>query len=332
MTRIFTEKDCKSGALSGRKIAVFGYGSQGRAQALNLRDSGEEVLVSLPAASRSRERAEADGFSPVPAAKAAAAAGIISMLAPDEKHREIFEEQIEMQALRGKAVVFAHGFNVVYGVVRLPPETDVVLVAPKGPGCSVRSDFESGIGTPALVAVHNDASGSALEVALGYAAGIGAAKAGLVETSFREETETDLFGEQAVLCGGVSELVRAAFETLVDHGYSAEAAWFECLYELKLTVDLIHRGGISHMRRNISTTALYGDLTRGGRIIDGEVRRNMTRVLDDIRSGRFASEWLEEAAAGKPVVRKRLEDAAGSSIEKTDAEMRSMIPRLSGGK
>src|SRR5262249_26359265 len=280
--------------------AIIGYGSQGHAHSLNLRDSGARVVVGLRQGGGSWGRAEAAGLDVRPVAEAAAAADVVMMLTPDQDGRPICENAVRDGPAPGKTLMFAHGFNIHFGEIAPPAGVDVTMVAPKSPGHLVRSEFEAGRGVPALVAVHQDASGQALTDALAYAGGIGCTRAGVIETSFREETETDLFGEQAVLCGGASALVKAGFETLVAAGYSPEMAYFECLHELKLIVDLMYRGGMQFMRYSISDTAEYGDYTRGPRLITEETRAEMRKILADIQSGSFAKEWLGEKRRGRP--------------------------------
>src|SRR5262245_5770293 len=313
--------------LLGGKVAVIGYGSQGHAHALNLHDSGVEVEVGLRPGSPSRAAAEEGGLAVATPAEAASGAQIVSLLLPDQVQPRVYAEEVAPNLAPDAAVLFAHGFNVHYGRVAPPAGHDVIMVAPKGPGHIVRRLFEEGFGTPALVAVAQDASGGAFELGLGYAAGIGATRAGVIETTFAEETETDLFGEQAVLCGGMTELVRAGFETLVEAGYTPEGAYYECLHELKLIVDLMWEGGLSGMRYSISDTAEYGDLTRGPRIIDEHVRENMRRLLADIREGGFAREWIDEMDAGEPHLRELRERAADERIEEVGAELRSLMHR-----
>ena len=291
--RVYYDADTDKGRLSGRTFAVVGYGSQGHAHALNLRDSGARVIVGLRAGSASAERAKAAGLDVRPVSAAAAAADTIMMLVPDQDARAVYERDVAGGLAAGKTLMFAHGFNIHYGEITPPAGVDVSLVAPKSPGHLVRSEYEAGRGVPGLVAVHQDASGEALTNALAYAAGIGCTRAGVIETSFREETETDLFGEQAVLCGGVTALVKAGFETLTAAGYRPEMAYFECLHELKLIVDLMYRGGMQFMRYSISDTAEYGDYTRGPRVVTEETRAEMRRILDEIQNGSFAREWLD---------------------------------------
>ncbi|HXF98677.1 MAG TPA: ketol-acid reductoisomerase [Gaiellaceae bacterium] len=312
--------------LSG-KVAIIGYGSQGHAHALTLHDSGVEVEVGLRPGSRSRAAAEEAGLRVATVAEAARGAQVVSLLLPDQVQPAVYEQEIAPNLAPGAALLFAHGFNVHYGRIAPPPGHDVIMVAPKGPGHIVRRLFEEGFGTPALVAVAQDASGRALELALAYGAAIGAARAGMIETTFAEETETDLFGEQAVLCGGVSELIRAGFETLVEAGYRPEVAYYECLHELKLIVDLIWEGGLTGMRFSVSDTAEYGDLTRGPRVIDAHVRETMRGLLEEIRSGAFAREWIAEMEAGEPRLAELREQARGQLLERVGAELRALMRR-----
>jgi ketol-acid reductoisomerase len=312
--------------LSG-KVAVIGYGSQGHAHALNLHDSGVEVEVGLREGSPSRSVAEDAGLRVTTVADAVRGAQVVSLLLPDQVQPHVYARDAAPNLDPGATLLFAHGFNVQYGRIEPPAGHDVVMVAPKGPGHVVRRLFEEGFGTPALVAVAQDASGQALELALAYGAGIGAARAGMIETSFAEETETDLFGEQAVLCGGVTELIRAGFETLVEAGYQPEIAYYECLHELKLIVDLIWEGGLSGMRYSISDTAEYGDLTRGERVIDERVRETMRALLADVRSGVFAREWIAEMDAGEPRLAELREQAASQPLEQVGRELRALMRR-----
>jgi ketol-acid reductoisomerase len=309
------------------KVAVLGYGSQGHAHALNLRDSGVEVEVGLREGSPSRGAAEDAGLSVGTVAEAVDGAQIVSMLLPDQVQPRVYEQDVALNLAPGAALLFAHGFNVHYGRVAPPAGHDVIMVAPKGPGHIVRRLFEEGFGTPALIAVAQDASGAAFELALGYGAALGAARAGMLETSFAEETETDLFGEQAVLCGGVTELIRAGFETLIDAGYQPEIAYYECLHELKLIVDLIWEGGLSGMRHSVSDTAEYGDLTRGPRVVDEHVRETMRTLLDEVRSGVFAREWIAEMDAGEPHLAELRRQAAGQALEQVGPELRALMRR-----
>jgi ketol-acid reductoisomerase len=326
--RVFYERDIEPGRLAGRTIAVIGYGSQGHAHALNLRDSGRDVVVGLREGSRSWDRAVAAGLDVRPVAEAAAAARLVMLLVPDQEARAVYEAHIRGALGAGDTLLFAHGFTVLYGEIAPPPGVDVAMVAPKSPGHLVRSEYAAGRGVPALAAVHHDASGGALADALAYAAGIGCARAGVLLTSFREETETDLFGEQAVLCGGVSALVTAGFETLTAAGYAPEIAYFECLHELKLIVDLMYSGGLTSMRHSISDTAEYGDYTRGPRIVTPAVRAEMRRILEEIRSGAFAREWIGEAQGGARRFAALRVSGHDHAIEQVGARLRAMMPWL----
>ena len=330
--RVYYDADTDKGRLSGRTFAVVGYGSQGHAHALNLRDSGARVIVGLRAGSASAERAKAAGLDVRPVSAAAAAADTIMMLVPDQDARAVYDRDVVGGLSAGKTLMFAHGFNIHYGEISPPPGVDVSMVAPKSPGHLVRSEYEAGRGVPGLVAVHQDASGQALANALAYAAGIGCTRAGVIETSFREETETDLFGEQAVLCGGVTALVKAGFETLTAAGYRPEMAYFECLHELKLIVDLMYRGGMQFMRYSISDTAEYGDYTRGPRIITEETRAEMRRILDEIQNGSFAREWLDENRAGRPNFDRLRQQDREHLIEQVGKQLRAMMPWAEEGK
>jgi ketol-acid reductoisomerase len=330
--RVYYDGDADRRRLSGRTFAIIGYGSQGHAHALNLRDSGASVVVGLRKGGGSWARATAAGLDVRPVADAAAAADVIMMLTPDQDGRAVYEGGVAAGLTPGKTLMFAHGFNIHYGEIAPPAGVDVSMVAPKSPGHLVRSEYEAGRGVPGLVAVHQDASGQALANALAYAAGIGCTRAGVIHTTFREETETDLFGEQAVLCGGVTALVKAGFETLTAAGYRPEMAYFECLHELKLIVDLMYRGGMQFMRYSISDTAEYGDYTRGPRVITDETREAMRTILAEIRSGAFAKEWLAENRQGRPNFdRMRLADKH-HPIEQIGAELRAMMPWSEEGK
>jgi ketol-acid reductoisomerase len=312
--------------LSG-KVAILGFGSQGHAHALNLHESGVEVMVGLRPGSSSRDAAEAAGLAVGTVAEAVDGARLVAFLLPDQVQRDVYEAEVAPNLAEGAALLFAHGFNVHYGRVKAPAGHDVLMVAPKGPGHVVRRLFTEGLGTPAVVAVAQDASGQALELALAYGTAIGAGRAGMIETTFQEETETDLFGEQAVLCGGTAELVRAGFETLVEAGYQPEVAYYECLHELKLIVDLIWEGGLSHMRWSISDTAEYGDLTRGNRVIDEHVRGKMREVLGEIQDGTFAREWIAEMDAGERNLDELRAAARERQIEQVGLELRSLMTR-----
>ncbi len=312
--------------LSG-KVAVIGYGAQGHAHALNLRDSGVQVAVGLREAGVSWPKAEAAGLQVQSVEDAVRGAQLVAMLIPDQVQPSVFSGQVEANLEPGAAVLFAHGFNVLYERVRPAAAHDVIMVAPKGPGDVVRRLFTEGYGTPALIAVEQDASGKARDLALAYAVGIGAGRAGILETTFREETETDLFGEQAVLCGGTAELIRAGFETLVEAGYQPECAYYECLHEMKLIVDLIYEGGLEHMRAVVSDTAEFGDYTRGRRVIDEHVRDEMRAILGDIQSGAFAREWVEDMDASESRLRSMRSDAAKTSLATVGAELRGLMHR-----
>src|SRR5438105_77673 len=299
MASIFYEKDADPNLISGRKVAVIGYGSQGHAHALNLKESGVDVRVGLPEGSSSKAKAEAAGLRVLPIGQAAAEADLIMILLPDTEQKGVYEAEIESNLEDGDALFFAHGFNIRFGQIRPPAGVDVGMVAPKGPGHLVRREYESGGGVPSLIAAAQDPSGKTMELSLSYAHAIGGTRAGVLDTTFEEETETDLFGEQVVLCGGVTALVQAGFETLVEAGYQPESAYFECLHELKLIVDLMYEGGIAGMRYSISDTAEYGDLTRGPRIVNAETKAEMRRILDEIQSGTFAEEWIAESRSGR---------------------------------
>jgi ketol-acid reductoisomerase len=314
-------------ALLTGKVAVIGYGSQGHAHALNLRDSGVEVEVGLRQDSASWPIAEEAGLTATSIPKAVAGAQVASMLLPDQVQPQVYGRDVLPTLDPEAALLFAHGFNVHYGRIEPPATHDVIMVAPKGPGHIVRRLYEQGYGTPALVAVAQDSSGQAFDLALAYGAGIGAGRAGMIETTFMEETETDLFGEQAVLCGGVTELIRLGFQTLVEAGYQPEIAYYECLHELKLIVDLIYEGGLAGMRHSVSDTAEYGDLTRGPRVIDGHVRENMRRLLSEIREGSFANEWIQEMDLGEPRLQELRSNAAELQLEEVGRELRGLMHR-----
>ncbi|MCX7623801.1 MAG: ketol-acid reductoisomerase [Thermomicrobium sp.] len=328
MATIYYDKDADLSYLEGKTVAILGYGSQGHAHAQNLRDSGVQVIVGLHEGSRSRERARNDGFEVVTPRDAAARADIISMLMPDHVQKGVYEESVAPELRPGKLLMFAHGFNIHYGRIVPPADIDVAMVAPKSPGHILRDLYVQGIGVPALLAVHQDASGQAKQVALAYAKGLGCTKAGVIETTFKEETETDLFGEQAVLCGGVSHLIQAGFETLVEAGYQPEIAYFEVLNELKLIVDLIYEGGLKFMRYSVSDTAEYGDYVSGPKIIDDHVRETMHQILQDIQTGRFAQQWIQENEAGRPTFYRLREEHLKHPIEEVGERLRAMMPWL----
>jgi ketol-acid reductoisomerase len=329
---VYYDADADLGRLRGRTVAVIGYGSQGHAHALNLRESGVTVIVGLRPGSGSWERAAAAGLDVRPVADAARAADLIMMLVPDQHGRAVYEAGIAPALRPGKTLMFAHGFNVHFKEIVPPAGVDVSMVAPKSPGHLVRSEFQAGRGVPALVAVEQDASGHALADALAYAAGIGCTRAGVLPTTFREETESDLFGEQVVLCGGVTALIKAGFETLVAAGYAPELAYFECLHELKLIVDLMYRGGMKFMRYSISDTAEYGDYTRGPTLITPVVRAQMEKILADIQSGAFAREWIEENRQGGPNFQRMRREQNDHLIERVGAKLRAMMPWSEEGK
>src|SRR5579863_5372080 len=328
MPRRFYEQDGNIDLLKGKKIAIIGYGSQGHAHALNLRDSGLDVVVGLPTDSKSRAKATAAGLTVLTPAEAAKAADTMMILVPDHIQGDLYASDIAPNLKAGKTLMFAHGFNIHFGFITPPKDVDVSMIAPKAPGHRVREVFTEGSGVPALVAIQQDGSGKALENALAYAAGIGSLRAGVIETTFREETESDLFGEQAVLCGGASELIRAGFETLVEAGYAPEIAYFECLHELKLIVDLIYEGGLGYMRYSISDTAEYGDYTRGPRIVNEQTRAEMKKILSEIQSGEFARTWLAENRAGRTKFLAMREAAKDQPIERVGAELRSLMTFL----
>jgi ketol-acid reductoisomerase len=328
MATIYYEKDADPSSLSGQRIAVLGFGSQGHAHAMNLKDSGHDVRVGLRPGSSSVARAEEAGLAVTTVAEAVADSDVAMVVLPDTSQAKVYAEEIAPNLKAGDMLMFAHGFNIHFGTIEPPADVDVTMIAPKGPGHLVRRTYEQGIGTPALVAVHQDATGKARERALAYAAGIGATRAGVLETTFKEETETDLFGEQTILCGGTSALVRSAFETLVEAGYQPEIAYFECLHELKLIVDLVYEGGLSWMRYSISDTAEYGDYTRGPRIVNDATREELRRILGEIQGGAFAREWIGEAEAGFPNFLRMRQEARTSRLEDVGRELRRMMPWL----
>ena len=327
MATIYYDTDADPTALAGKTIAVIGYGSQGHAHAQNLRDSGQTVVVGLPEGSRSRARAERDGFQVLDVADAARRAAVVVILVPDPKHRAVYET-IAPSMGQGKTIVVAHAFSVHFKEIEASPEIDVVLIAPKAPGHRMRELFAEGKGVPALVAVHQDASGNAKRTALAYAQAVGSTRAGVIETTFAEEVETDLFGEQTVLCGGISELVKAGFQTLVDAGYQPEIAYFECMNELKLIVDLMYEGGLSYMRYSVSDTAEYGDYVSGKRVIDERVRQTMRDILGEIQDGSFAKRWIAEARRGAPELLATRATERDSQLERVGRSLRAMMPWL----
>ena len=328
MAEMFYDDDADLSVIQGRKVAVIGYGSQGHAHALNLRDSGVDVRVGLAEGSRSKAKAEAEGLRVLPVAEAVQEADLIVILTPDQVQRKVYAESIEPHLKDGAALFFGHGFNIRFGYITAPESVDVAMVAPKGPGHLVRRTYEQGIGTPALVAVQQDATRKALERALAYGNGIGGARAGIIETTFKEETETDLFGEQSVLCGGLAELIKNGFDTLVEAGYQPEIAYFECLHEVKLIVDLIYEGGLQWMRYSVSDTAEWGDYQSGPRVIDDGVRQRMRQILAEIQSGAFAKEWIGEAEAGFPHFLALRREEHSLQIERVGRELRKMMPWL----
>ena len=320
---MFYDDDADLHKLDGKTVAIIGYGSQGHAHALNLKDSGVDVVVGLREGSSSAAKAKERGLEVLPIADAASRGDLVMMLVPDELHRDVYEREVRDGVAEGNMLLFGHGFSIHYGEVQPPPGVDVALIAPKGPGHLVRRQYEEGSGVPCLVAVHQDASGDALGLALAYAKGIGGTRGGVIETSFKDETETDLFGEQAVLCGGASELVQAGFETLVEAGYDPKMAYFECLHELKLIVDLMYEKGLAGMRYSISNTAEYGDYTRGKRVITDDTRANMRQILAEIQSGDFAREWIAENRAGQENFKRMRAEQADTQVEHVGGELRS---------
>ncbi len=329
MVTMYYEKDCNMGLLENKTVAIIGYGSQGHAHALNLKESGINVVVGLRKDSTSKAKAEEAGLKVLEVAEAAKAADLIMILVPDEKAADLYKAQIEPHLQAGNVLMFAHGFNIHYNQIIAPSDCDVIMVAPKGPGHTVRSQYEEGKGVPSLIAVHQDASGKAKEYALAYANGIGAGRAGILETTFKAETETDLFGEQAVLCGGVTELMKAGFDTLVEAGYEPEMAYFECVHEMKLIIDMVNNGGLSLMRYSISDTAEYGDYETGRRIITEDTRKEMKKVLREIQDGTFAGKWIAENNAGRRahfLATRRME--AEHPVEVVGARLRKMMSWL----
>jgi len=330
--KIYYDKDCNVSLLKGKKVAVIGYGSQGHAHANNLKDSGVDVVVGLKSDSASVKKATEAGLAVLPTSEAAKIADIIMILLPDEIQGDVYREEIAPFIKQGAYLAFGHGFNIHFGQIVPRADINVIMVAPKGPGHLVRHEYLKGGGVPSLIAIHHDPAGNSKDVALAYASANGGGKAGIIETSFKEETETDLFGEQAVLCGGISALIQAGFETLVEAGYAPEMAYFECLHETKLIVDLIYEGGIANMRYSISNTAEYGDLTRGPRVITAETKKEMKKILDEIQTGQFAKEWMLENKANKPVFTALRKKGAEHQIEEVGARLRSMMSWITASK
>jgi len=332
MARMYYERDADLKKLTGKMVAILGYGSQGHAHAQNLRESGVSVVVGLPETSKSRPRAKADGFEVYTPAEAAAKGDIVMILMPDHVQAKVYREDVQPNLKKGATLAFAHGFSIHFGQVVPPADCDVFMVAPKSPGHLVRRMYTEGKGVPALLAVYQDATGSAKATGLAYAAGIGSCRAGVIETTFAEETETDLFGEQAVLCGGVTELVKAGFDTLVEAGYQPEIAYFECLNELKLIVDMMFEGGMAWMRYSVSDTAKYGDMVAGVRVVNEETRKEMKKLLKEVQDGTFAKDWILENQCGRPRMRKWEEREAKHPIEIVGTELRGMMPWMEAKK
>src|SRR6478609_768921 len=330
--KMYYEADADPSIIRGRKVAIIGYGSQGHAHALNLKDSGVQVVVGLREGSSSKAKAENAGLDVMSIGDAAKWADVIMLTMPDTEQKATYEEFIKPHMKKGKAIAFAHGFNIRFKRIKPPKTVDVIMIAPKGPGHLVRRTYVEGGGVPCLIAVDQDATGKARELALSYADAIGGTRAGVIETTFAEETETDLFGEQVVLCGGLTSLIQAGFDTLVEAGYQPEMAYFECLHEVKLIVDLMYEEGIAGMRYSISDTAEYGDLTRGPRIITDSTKAEMRRILDEIKSGRFADEWIAESEAGRPNYKRLQQEGKNHPIEVVGAQLRAMMPWISAGK
>ena len=330
--KVYYDQDADLSIIRGMRVAILGYGSQGHAHANNLKDSGTEVVVGLRTGSASAEKAQKAGLEVADVPDAVNGADVVMVLVPDERQATLYNEQIEPNLKQGAALLFAHGFNIHFGFIKPRADNDVFMIAPKGPGHLVRSTFTQGGGVPCLIAIQQDASGKARNVALSYASAIGGGRAGIIETSFREETETDLFGEQTVLCGGLTSLILAGFETLVEAGYSPEMAYFECLHEVKLIVDLVYEGGIANMRYSISNTAEYGDLTRGPRIVTDQTRAEMKKILEEIQSGKFAKEWMDENASGGARFQSLRETAATHQIEEVGGRLRDMMPWIKVNK
>jgi ketol-acid reductoisomerase len=331
--RVYYDRDADVNLIKGKKVVVVGYGSQGHAHALNLKDSGvKEVRVALRSGSATAKKAEAAGLTVMTPTEAAKWADLVMILTPDELQADLYRDELAANMKQGAALAFAHGLNIHFKLIEPRPDLDIVMIAPKGPGHTVRSEFARGGGVPCLVAVHQNPSGNALELALSYASAIGGGRSGIIETNFREECETDLFGEQVVLCGGLTALIQAGYETLVEAGYAPEMAYFECLHEVKLIVDLIYEGGIANMRYSISNTAEFGDYTRGPRIVTEETKKEMKRVLDDIQSGRFARDWVLECQAGQPSFKAMRRRSAEHPIEEVGAKLRGMMPWIAKNK
>tara|TARA_B100000378_G_scaffold278362_1_gene281312 strand:+ start:20858 stop:21877 length:1020 start_codon:yes stop_codon:yes gene_type:complete len=331
--KVYYDADCDINLVTDKKIAIVGYGSQGHAHAQNLRDSGvNDVAIALREGSATRKKAEGAGFKVMTNSEAAEWADILMILAPDEHQAAIYNDDIAGRMKPGSALAFAHGLNVHFGLIEPPKDIDVIMIAPKGPGHTVRSEYQRGGGVPCLIAIHQDATGNAHDVALAYASGVGGGRSGIIETNFKEECETDLFGEQAVLCGGVTHLIQAGFETLVEAGYAPEMAYFECLHETKLIVDLLYEGGIANMRYSISNTAEYGDIKTGPRIITDETKAEMKRVLADIQSGRFVKDFVLDNRAGQPELKASRKAAEAHPIEQTGAKLRAMMPWIGANK
>ena len=331
--RVYYDRDADVNLVKGKKIAIVGYGSQGHAHALNLRDSGvKDIVVALKEGSPTRKKAESEKLKVMTPAEAAKWADVMMMLTPDELQADIYANDLAPNLKQGAALAFAHGLNIHFKLIDPRPDLDVFMIAPKGPGHTVRSEYQRGAGVPCLVAVAQNASGNAMEIALSYASALGGGRAGIIETTFKEECETDLFGEQAVLCGGLTSLIQAGYETLVEAGYSPEMAYFECLHEVKLIVDLIYQGGMADMRYSISNTAEYGDYVSGPRVVTEETKKEMKRILTDIQEGRFVSQWIQECKAGQPSFKAMRRNAAAHPIEEVGQRLRGMMPWLKGNK
>ena len=331
--RVYYDKDTNFALIKNKKIAIVGYGSQGHAHAMNLRDSGvKDVKIALQPNSGSRPKAENAGFEVITPTMAAQWADVLMILTPDENQADLYSSEIAPNLKKGSALAFAHGLNIHFGLIEAPSDNDVIMIAPKGPGHTVRGEYTKGGGVPCLIAVHQDASGNAKDIALAYASGVGGGRSGIIETNFREECETDLFGEQAVLCGGLAHLIEAGFETLVEAGYAPEMAYFECLHEVKLIVDLMYEGGMANMRYSISNTAEYGDYVTGPRIITEETKKEMKRVLKDIQEGKFVRDFMLENKAGKPYMKARRRLSAEHPLERVGANLRAMMPWIGKNK